>query len=336
MMKTIAYQLNNDAKTGQFVELEQELPIATGQDILVKVAAVSVNPIDYKMRQQITDPQAEPQILGWDAAGIVEAVGEGVSLFKVGDRVYYAGDITRSGSNADYQLVDERIVGHMPSSLDFAAAAALPLTSITAWESLFDRFKVHPDTDQGKQLLIIGAAGGVGSIAIQLAKQVAKLKVIASASRAETQQWCLAMGADHVVDHHQDIAAQLQALDLAAPDYILCLNDTDYYFKQMAELIAPQGMICSVVATEKEHDIDLLKLKSAGFVWELMFTRSLYKTADMDKQHQLLNSLAKLVDAGVIKTTLKTNFGKLSAENIQQLHKQLETGTSVGKIVLTN
>ncbi|NOQ65546.1 MAG: zinc-binding alcohol dehydrogenase family protein, partial [Methyloprofundus sp.] len=309
----------------------QPQPQAEGHDLLVKVEAVSVNPIDYKIRQQINDPKAEPRVLGWDAAGIVEAVGESTSLFKIGDRVFYAGDITRSGSNADYQLVDERIVGFMPSSLDFDAAAALPLTSITAWEALFDRLKINPETDAGKRLLIIGAAGGVGSIAIQLAKKIAKLQVVATASRAESRQWCLDMGADEVIDHPKTMPT-----DFVEADYILCLNDTDAYFKVMTELVAPQGMICSVVATTENHDIDLLKMKSAGFVWELMFTRSLFKTADMTQQHRLLNKVSTLIDAGEIRTTLTKNHGKLSAKNIAELHAQLETGSSIGKFVLTN
>jgi len=335
-MKAIAYQLNNDGKLGQFVELEQTMPTPEPHDLLVKIAAISVNPVDYKVRQRITDPQQAPKILGWDAAGIVEAVGDSVSLFKPGDQVFYAGDITRSGSNATYQLVDERIVGHMPQSLDFSAAAALPLTAITAWEALFERLKIDPEHDREKKILMIGAAGGVGSIAIQLAKQVAGLTVIATASRQESEQWCQSMGADYVINHHQDLAAQFQQLNLAPPDYILCLNNTDAYFNVMAELIAPQGMICSIVETTQEHNIDALKSKSAGFVWEFMFTRSMFKTADMIRQHELLNAIAELIDAGKIKTTLNTPYGKLSTESIMAVHRQLETGSCIGKIVLVN
>lgn len=335
MMKAIAYQLNSNGQNGQFIELEQAIPKPEGHDVLVKIAAVSVNPVDYKVRQRMTNPQEAPRILGWDAAGIVESVGENVSLFKAGDRVFYAGDITRSGSNASHQLVDEHIVGQMPESLDFASAAALPLTSITAWEALFERLKIDPELDQGKQILIIGAAGGVGSIAIQLAKHIANLNVVATASRPESQQWCRSLGADQIVDHHQDIVEQFQQLNLAAADYILCLNDTDSYFQAMVELIAPQGMICSIVETTQKHNLDSLKSKSAGFVWEFMFTRSLYKTADMIRQHEMLNSIARLIDAGKIKTTLNTTYGKLSAENIMAVHNQLEAGSSIGKTVLT-
>ncbi len=335
-MKAIAYQLDSNAKTGQFIELERLTPQANGHDLLVKIEAISVNPVDYKVRQRIIDPQEPPRILGWDAAGIVESVGEKVSLFKSGERVFYAGDITRSGSNAGYQLVDERIVGHMPKVLGFAAAAALPLTSITAWEALFDRLKINPELDSGKQILIIGGAGGVGSIAIQLAKHVAKLNVIATASREESQQWCLSMGADKIINHHQDILIQFQRLNLAAPDYILCLNNTDLHFNVMMELIAPQGMICSIVETTENYNLDTLKSKSAGFVWEFMFTRAMHKTTDMIEQHKLLNSIANLIDSGKIKTTLNKNYGKLSAENIMAVHKLLEAGSSIGKIILTH
>ena len=333
-MKAIVYKFSDDHKSGYFVEVEQPLEKATGHDLRVKIQAISVNPVDYKVRQSITNPQDKLRILGWDAAGIVDSVGEQVSLFKPRDRVFYAGDITRSGSNATYQLVDERIVGRMPESLDYAETAALPLTSITAWEALFDRLKINPELDGGKQILIIGGAGGVGSIAIQLAKQVAKLNVIATASREESHQWCLTMGANKVINHHEDLAEQYTQNGLTAPDYILCLNSTDAHMDAMMELIAPQGMICSVVETRKSHDLDKLKTKSAGFVWEFMFTRSMYKTADMIEQHELLNEIARLVDTGEIKTTLNKTYGQISVENISAAHKQLETGSSIGKIVL--
>jgi len=335
-MKAIGYQLDADGKAGGFVELEQQTPKPEGHDLLVKIEAISVNPVDCKVRQSIVDAHNPPRILGWDAAGIVESAGEKVSLFKPGERVFYAGDITRSGSYASHQLVDEHIVGRMPESLDFAAAAALPLTSITAWESLFDRLKIDPEADRGKQLLIIGGAGGVGSIAIQLAKQVANLHVTATASREESRQWCFSLGADEVINHHEDIAAQFEQRSLSAPEYILCLNSSDFYFEAMTELIAPQGVICSIVGTSQKHDLDRLKSKSAGFVWEFMFTRSMYKTADMIRQHELLNSIAELVDSGTIKTTLNQTWGRMTAENIMAAHHQLETGSSIGKIVLTN
>ncbi|QPJ65261.1 MAG: zinc-binding alcohol dehydrogenase family protein [Candidatus Nitrohelix vancouverensis] len=334
-MKAIGYQLDGGAKSGAFVEFEQQTPQAKGHDLLVRIEAVSVNPVDYKVRQGLKEAQTPPVILGWDAAGVVESVGDKVSRFKIGDRVYYAGDITRSGSNASHQLVEEHIVGRMPKSLDFAEAAALPLTGITAWEALFDRLKIDPDADRDKQILIIGGAGGVGSIAIQLAKKVAHLKVIATASREESRQWCLSLGADVVVNHRENMPEQFKQQGLAQPDYVLCLNDTDGHFKAMSELVAPQGMICSIVETAQDHSLDELKSKSAGFVWEFMFTRSMYATADRGKQHDLLNSIAELVDAGEIKSTLNEIFGELSAENISKAHQQVEAGASIGKIVLT-
>jgi len=333
-MKAIAYKIDSENKSGYFVEVEQQAVKAEGHDLLIRIEAIAVNPVDYKVRLSISKPQDQPRILGWDAAGVVESVGEKVSLFKPGERVFYAGDITRSGSNASHQLVDERIVGRMPGSLDFPAAAALPLTSITAWEALFDRMKINPQTDRGKHILIIGGAGGVGSIAIQLAKQVARLNVIATASREESRQWCLSLGADKVINHHQDMPEQYKQNELAAPDYILCLNNTDSHMQSMMQLIAPQGMICSVVETRQNHDLDKLKTKSAGFIWEFMFTRSMYKTADMIKQHEMLNEIASLVDTGKLKTTLKEIYGQLSVENIMAVHKQLESGSCIGKIVL--
>ena len=334
-MKAIGYQYNKDKKTAAFVEFEQQTPEPKDHDLLVNIEAISVNPVDYKVRQKIESSENPPRILGWDAAGIVEAVGEKVSLFKKGDRVFYAGDITRSGSNASHQLVDEHFVGPMPKSLDFPASAALPLTSITAWEALFDRLKIDPIFDRNKQILIIGGAGGVGSIAIQLAKKISHLQVVATASREESRQWCLSLGADTIINHRENMIEQYQQQALANPDYILCLNSTDDHFKAMSELIAPQGMICSIVETTQSHDLDELKTKSAGFVWEFMFTRSMYKTGDRIKQHELLNSISELIDSGKIKTTLKEVFGQMSAENIMKAHKQLEAGSSIGKIVLT-
>lgn len=329
-MKAIAYL--GDKK----VFLQQDIgpPQVSGHDLLINIHAVALNPVDYKIRRSIDAAQSTPQILGWDAAGIVEQVGELVELFNVGDHVYYAGDITRPGCNATHQLVDERIVGHMPKSLDFEAAAALPLTSITAWEVLFERLKITA-SDKGKTILIIGAAGGVGSIAMQLASKVAHLNVIATASRNETREWCLSLGAHHVIDHHQDLLEQFEANRLSPPDYILCLNNTDHYFPIMAELIAPQGSICSIVEASEKHDIDLLKMKSASFVWEFMFTKSMFKTTDMIKQHQLLNDVAELVDNNTIKTTINSKPGEMTVDSITQSHQLLESGKAIGKIVLS-
>jgi NADPH2:quinone reductase len=318
-----------------FVRFTCEVPQPAGHDLRVAVQAVSVNPVDTKVRAGIKTAQQPPRILGWDAAGVVEAVGDAATLFKPGDRVFYAGDITRPGSNATHQLVDERIVGHMPATLDFTQAAALPLTAITAWEALFSRLRVDPRVDAGKRLLIIGGAGGVGSIAIQLAKQVAGLEVIATASREASRDWCLSLGAAHVVNHHADMAAVLREQGIAAPDYILCLNSTDAHFAAMADLIAPQGLICSIVGTAEAHNFDVLKSKSAGFLWEFMFTRSMYRTADMQQQHVLLNEVARLVDAGTIQGTLQTPAGPLAPDTLRAAHHQLESGATIGKLVLS-
>jgi len=320
-----------------FTLIEQATPTPSGHDLLISIDAVSVNPVDTKIRMAASSDDV-PKVLGWDAVGRVEAVGDAVELFKPGDRVFYAGDISRPGSNASHQLVDERIVGRCPASLSAEQAAAMPLTSITAWEALFHRLKIQPG-EAGKRILIIGAAGGVGSIAIQLAKVIAKLEVIATASRDETVQWCQSMGADHVINHHQDLAEQLKEGGIAAPDYIFCLNDTDYYFPVMAELIAPQGMICGIVGGNKSHDLNGLKSKSAGFVWEFMFTRSMFQTQDMVRQHELLNQVAGLLDSGQIKSTLNAQPsqipGKMGVETIRQSHRILESGRSIGKIVLS-
>jgi NADPH2:quinone reductase len=319
---------------GAFVRFNCDIQPPGGHDLLVAVQAVSVNPVDTKVRAGIKTTQQPPRILGWDAAGEVVAVGDEVTLFKPGDRVFYAGDITRPGSNATHQLVDERIVGHMPATLDFVEAAALPLTAITAWEALFSRLRVDPRVDAGKRLLIIGGAGGVGSIAIQLAKQVARLAVIATASRDASGAWCQSLGADQVVNHHADMAAVFQEQGIAAPDYILCLNSTDAHFPAMAELIAPQGLICSIVGTAEAHNFDVLKSKSAGFLWEFMFTRSMYRTADIQQQHALLNEVARLVDAGTIRGTLQTHAGPLTPDNLRAAHRRLESGAMIGKLVL--
>jgi NADPH2:quinone reductase len=248
----------------EFQHVERETPVPTGRDILVKIKAISINPVDTKVRKMV-EGTGESKILGWDASGIVEEVGETVENFKVDDEVFYAGDITRDGSYASHQLVDERIVGIKPKNITFEESAAMPLTSIAAWESLFDRLQISAEKDKGKRLLIIGGAGGVGSIAIQLAKRVAGLVVIATASREESKSWCRSLGADGVLDHKKDLKEEMDLLKVDNFDYILCLNSTDYYFNTMAEIIAPQGKICSLVSTEKEHNIDILKKKKCYF-----------------------------------------------------------------------
>jgi NADPH2:quinone reductase len=316
-------------------DLTLPAPTPGPRDLLVRVRAVAVNPVDTKVR----GPKAgdirhdPPKILGWDASGTVEAVGEGVTLFKVGDEVYYAGDYTRPGSNAELQAVDERIVGHRPRSLSFAEAAALPLTAITAWEGMVDRLHIRPGgEDAGKTLLIIGGAGGVGSVAIQLAKQFG-LKVIATASRQETTQWVRDLGADEVIDHKGDMPAQLKALGIDGVDYVYSTYFTEQHWKAIAEVLRPQG---GVVAIDSAKDIDLalLKQKSGTFAWEFMFTRSMFQTDDMAEQGRLLNAVAELIDAGKIRSTVTQTMTPINAENLREAHRQLEGLGVIGKIVL--
>ncbi len=317
-------------------DIELSRPEVSDHDLLVKVNAISVNPVDTKIRAPKDQVEASSRILGWDAAGEVVAVGQQVEHFAVGDQVYYAGDITRSGSNCEFQLVDERIVGRKPASLSFTEAAALPLTSITAWEALFERLRISAQGDDvSKSILIIGGAGGVGSIAIQLAKQLAKLNVIATASRPESQQWCLDRGADSVINHRQSLDDELAAIDKPLVDYILCLNNTDQYWPVMAKVIKPQGKICSIVDTSNV-DLSLLKSKSATFVWEFMFTRSMYKTPDMIEQQRLLNNVSELIDNGVLVTTVNTLLHPINAENLRKAHKMIEQGNAIGKLVLSD
>jgi zinc-binding alcohol dehydrogenase family protein len=321
-----------------FVTLDLPQPQPGPRDLLVRVKAVAVNPVDYKVRQGRDPERTEPQVLGWDAAGVVENVGAEVSLFRSGDEVYYAGDITRQGSDAEYQLVDERIVGRKPARLSFAEAAALPLTTITAWETLFERMKIppgSPDSSQGRTLLILGGAGGVGSIAIQLAKHLAGMRVIASASRPESAKWCRSLGADATIDHRGDWLAELKALGCEMVDHIACFNDTDSHWQRMSEAIAPQGSICSIVETEAPLDLNLLKSKSAAFVWEFMFTRPMFRTPDMIEQHRLLTRVADLLDQGTLRTTLTGTLGALTPGNLSEAHRRLESGSSIGKLVLT-
>jgi len=312
-------------------------PTPKGRDLLVAVKAISVNPVDTKVRAPKDKVEADPKILGWDAAGVVSAVGEAVSTFKPGDEVYYAGDITRAGSYSEYQLVDERIVGYKPKSLSFEQAAAMPLTTITAWEALFDRLKVsEKGEDAGKSLLIVNGAGGVGSVAIQLAKQVAKLTVIASASRPETIEWCQQLGADTVVNHRNNLAEEVKSAGYEQVDYILCFNDTDGHWGAMTQAIKPQGMICSIVENEHPLDMGALKSKSAGFVWEFMFTRSMYETEDMQVQQNLLNKVSELIEQNMIKTTVRDVVRGINAENLRTVHQRIESGKVIGKIVLAD
>ncbi|MFA6179728.1 MAG: zinc-binding alcohol dehydrogenase family protein [Candidatus Methylopumilus sp.] len=318
-------------------DIELPTPTAGGRDLLVQISAIAVNPVDTKIRKPKDKVEASPKILGWDAAGTVVAVGPECRLFKVGDQVFYAGDVMRPGTNAEFQLVDERIVGIKPQSLSMEEAAALPLTAVTAWEALFDRMGItlKPEQNLGKSILIIGGAGGVGSIAVQLASKLAGLTVIATASRPESIEWVKELGAHQVVNHHHDLATQMAAMNMAQVDYILCNNDTDRYFSIMAELIKPQGRICSIVETTRPVDLGLLKNKSATFVWEFMFTRAMFQTPDMVRQHQILNLVSGLVDEGTLKTTVNERLSPINAANLRRAHAQLESGSTIGKIVLS-
>lgn len=315
------------------VELPQPRP--SGRDLLIRVKAISVNPVDTKVRRSKPDTvEQEPRVLGWDAAGMVESIGPEVTFFKPGDEVFYAGSVTRAGANSEYHLVDERIVGHKPASLDFAHSAALPLTSLTAWEALFERLGVDPaGANRGSSLLIIGGAGGVGSIAIQLAK-VAGLTVIATASRAETQSWVKEMGADYVIDHRQPLPPQLEEGGFSSVDYIANFSNTDSYWTTMAGLIRPLGKIVCIVENSSPIDLNLLKSKSASFAWEFMFTRSMFETPDMQVQHEILEAVAELIDAGKIRSTHTETLTPINAANLRQVHSKLESGKGIGKTVL--
>lgn len=317
------------------LDVELPEPSATGHDLLVDVSAISVNPVDTKVRAPKDKIETDYRVLGWDAVGTVIAVGELVTQFVPGDQVYYAGSIARPGSNSQRQRVDERIVGHKPKTLSNAEAAALPLTAITAWEGLFDRLQISTAQQQpDKTLLIIGGAGGVGSLAIQLAKQLAGVKVIATASRTESADWCLSLGADLVINHHQNLQEQLNSKGIQEVDYIFCLNNTDQHWKSMCALIKPQGKICSIVETKQPVDLQLLMGKSAGFIWELMFTRPMFTTEDIRHQSHLLNKFAELMDNQIIKTSLTKVLSPINACNLRKAHADIETGRTIGKIVI--
>jgi zinc-binding alcohol dehydrogenase family protein len=309
-------------------------PKPEGRELLVRVHAVSVNPVDTKVRSPKDKTEASPRVLGWDAAGVVEAVGPGVTHFKVGDAVFYAGSLTRPGCDSELHVVDERIVGRKPRSLDFANAAALPLTALTAHEALFDRCAIDVGgRHAGRTLLIINGAGGVGSIAIQLGK-LAGLRVIATSSRPESQQWCRDMGADHVINHREDIPKQLKELGVAEVDYLFNTVNTAAYWSVMVEVIKPFGRIVSIVETDEPLKIGALMRKSVSFSWELMFTRPMFQTADMEEQHRILTQVAEWLDAGRLKPTLMERLSPISAENLRAAHAKLESGKMVGKLVL--
>ncbi|MDV5862577.1 zinc-binding alcohol dehydrogenase family protein [Pseudomonas mendocina] len=313
------------------IDISLPRPTPGPRDLLVEVRAVSVNPVDTKVRAGTFTK--EPKILGWDATGIVREVGAEVTLFQPGDEVFYAGSIARSGSYSEFHLVDERIVGHKPHSLSAADAAALPLTSITAWELLFDRLGIVEGTGEGKCLLITGAAGGVGSMLVQLARKLTRLTVIGTASRQETADWVRQLGAHHVIDHSQPLLAQLQALGVPEIDYVASLTHTEQHFAQLIDVLKPQGRL-GVIDDPETLDVMPLKRKSLSLHWELMFTRSLYETPDMINQHHLLNRVSALIDQGVLQTTVGEHFGAINAANMRRAHALIESGKARGKIVL--
>lgn len=337
-MKAVGYQQSLAiTEPAALLDMELPQPVATGRDLLVKVAAISVNPVDTKVRKRAAPPAGEYKVLGWDAAGEVVAVGPEVSNFQVGDRVYYAGALQRQGSNAEYQLVDERIVGKMPANLNFEQAAALPLTALTAWELLFDRLELAtPSLKHPKPVLLVtGAAGGVGSILVQLARQLTTVTVVATASRPETQQWVKELGAHYVVDHSQPLIPQLQQLGITAVTHVASLTQTDLHYAELVQLLAPQGKLALIDDPANGIDIMPLKQKSISVHWEFMFTRSLFSTADMVVQQQILSDLSRLIEQGQVKTTFKQSFGKINAANLKQAHALLESGKAIGKIVLS-
>jgi NADPH2:quinone reductase len=320
------------------LDIELERPVPTGHDLLVAVRAISVNPVDTKMRMRAAGENGRHRILGWDAVGEVIAVGDDVTAYRVGDRVWYAGDLTRPGSNAEFQLVEEHLVGRAPGSLKDAEAAALPLTSITAWELLFDRLKLPrkdtPGADESRRLLVVGAAGGVGSILVQLARQLTDVTVIGTASRPESQAWVTELGAHHVIDHRQPLHEELKRIGIADATQVISLTHTEDHFDALVECLAPQGQLALIDDPETLLDIRKLKRKSVSLHWEFMFTRSMFRTADRGKQRALLDEVASLIDAGTVRTTLGAHYGSINAENLRRAHRDIEQGRSIGKVVL--
>ncbi|SHR27615.1 zinc-binding alcohol dehydrogenase [Mycobacteroides abscessus subsp. abscessus] len=318
------------------IDINIKKPSARGRDLLVEIKAIAVNPVDTKVRSPKNVVESEPKILGWDATGVVVEVGEECTLFQPGDEVFYSGSLNRPGTYCEYHLVDERIVGKKPQTLTFVESAAMPLTAITAWEALFERLGIdtaNKNENCSKTILIIGGAGGVGSIAIQLAKW-AGLQVVATASREETEMWVKDCGADFVINHYGSLKNQLVNLQIKNVDYILCSNDTDQHWNAMGEVIKPQGKICSIVDNKSPIELNTLKSKSVTFVWEFMFTKAMFETEDMISQHHILNKVSKLIDEGMLKTTHKETLTPIHAENLRKAHRMLESGKTIGKIVL--
>lgn len=328
-MKAIGYRQNE-----AFASFDLPAPTPGPNDLLVKVQAVSVNPVDLKVRANTVVPAGEVKVLGWDAVGVVEALGTEVKSFAVGEKVWYAGSIARPGSNSELHLVDARIASHAPKSLDLAHAAALPLTTITAWELLFDRLGVARNGGAGKRLLVVGGAGGVGSILIQLARKLTQLEVITTASRPETQDWVRKLGAHEVIDHSKNIAEELTRIGRPQVDYAICLTHTSQHYEALVSAIAPQGKFALIDDPETAIDVRLLKRKSISLHWELMFTRPIFNTPDLAEQGKLLAEVAALVDAGELQSTLTRDFGPLTPANLTAAHDWVASGRAMGKGVL--
>ncbi len=332
-MKAIGYKENLPTSNElSLQDIELPSPAVSGRDILVEIKAIAVNPVDYKVRQGMKPEADQWKILGWDATGIVKAVGEEVSLFEVGDEVWYAGDLGRTGSYAEFQLVDERIVGRKPSNLTYGEAAALPLTTLTAWELLFDRMEVDKE-NPNKSILVIGAAGGVGSIMVQLLKQLTQLNIVGTASRETTTAWLKELGADYVINHRNKLSEEFAQHGLPEPDYVVSLNATEQHLDEIVKIIKPQGKF-GFIDDPKTMNVMPFKRKAVSTHIELMFTRSLYQTDDMIEQHRILNEAARLIDEGVLKTTVGENLGLINAANLRKAHALLETHAAKGKIVL--
>ncbi|CAA6696248.1 MULTISPECIES: zinc-binding alcohol dehydrogenase family protein [unclassified Lentimonas] len=332
-MKAIGYKQSGPiTAVGALVEFEAPKPELRSHDLLVEVKGISVNPVDVKVRSAMAPEAGQTKVIGYDAAGVIREVGSDVSRFKVGDAVFYAGDLTRPGTNAELHAVDERIVGKKPTSLGFAEAAGFPLTSITAWELLFESLGVKEGSGEGESLLIIGGAGGVGSVLIQLAKQLTDLTVVATASRPDTVEWVKQMGADHVINHRESLVDQMKALEIE-PRYVASLNGTEGHFPAIVELIQPRGHI-ALIDDPQGLDINSIKPKALSFSWEFMFTRSMFQTDDIEQQHVLLNRVSALIDDGTLISTVTNNLGAMSAEMMQEAHAQQESGRVIGKNVL--
>jgi zinc-binding alcohol dehydrogenase family protein len=333
-MRAVAYRNPGPAADPNvLMDVELERPGPAPRDLLVEVRAVSVNPADTKLRARARPTQGEWRVLGFDAAGVVVETGPSVTGFKPGDAVFYAGDVGRPGTNAQFHLVDERIVGHKPTSLDWSEAAALPLTAITAWEALFDRLHLARAVPGASSILIIGGAGGVGSIAVQLARHLTSLNVIATASRPETRDWVHSLGAHHVLDHSRPLSEEIAAAGLEAPGFVLSTTHTDTHLAEIVKLIAPQGRF-ALIDDQDTLNIVPFKRKAVSVHWEAMFARSTFQTADMAEQGRLLDEVARLVDAGALRTTLSERYGPINAANLRRAHGLIESGKARGKIVL--